>query len=46
LSRIFKPFVFLVAGIYFLADAAFWMLAKPVIRWLADHWVKRRQLPT
>jgi hypothetical protein len=39
LSRIFKPFVFLMAGIYFLLDAAFWMLAKPVIRWLADHWI-------
>jgi hypothetical protein len=39
LSRIFKPFVFLVAGIYFLVDAAFWTLARPVIRWLADHWI-------
>ena len=39
MSRIFKPFVFLVAGIYFLVDAAFWTLAKPVIRWLADHWI-------
>ena len=39
MSRIFKPFVFLVAGIYFLLDAAVWMLAKPVIRWLAEHWV-------
>jgi hypothetical protein len=39
LSRIFKPFVFVVAGIYFLVDAAFWTLAKPVIRWLADHWI-------
>jgi hypothetical protein len=38
-SRIFKPFVFVLAGIYFLVDAAIWMLARPVIRWLADHWV-------
>ena len=39
MSRIFKPFVFVLAGIYFLVDAAIWMLARPVIRWLADHWV-------
>ena len=39
MSRIFKPLVFLVAGIYFLVDAAFWTLAKPVIRRLADHWI-------
>jgi hypothetical protein len=38
LTRIFKPFVFLVAAIYFLVDAAFWTVAKPVARWLSDHW--------
>jgi hypothetical protein len=31
--------VFLVAGIYFLLDAAVWTLAKPAIRWLAEHWI-------
>ena len=39
MSRIFKPLVFLVAGIYFLVDAAFWTFAKPVIRRLANHWI-------
>jgi hypothetical protein len=39
LSRIFKPFVFIVAGIYFMVDAAFWTLARPLIRWLANHWI-------
>ena len=39
MRRIVKPFVILVASIYFLLDAAVWMLAKPVIRWLADHWI-------
>lgn len=39
MNRIFKPFVFLLAGIYFLVDAAIWMLARPVIRWLANHWI-------
>jgi hypothetical protein len=42
LSRIFKPFVFLVAAIYFLVDAAFWVVARPVARWLEDHWVLHR----
>ena len=39
LNRIFKPFVFLVAAIYFLVDAAFWTVAKPIARRLADHWL-------
>lgn len=42
MSRIFKPLVFVLAGIYFLVDAAVWMLAKPAIRWLADHWLVGR----
>jgi hypothetical protein len=39
LSRILRPFVFLLAAIYFLVDAAVWTFARPVIRWLADHWI-------
>jgi hypothetical protein len=35
-NRILKPFVFLVAALYFLVDAAFWTIARPVARWLAD----------
>jgi hypothetical protein len=42
LSRIFKPFVFLVAAIYFLVDATFWLIARPVARWLAGHWAFHR----
>jgi hypothetical protein len=38
LSRIFKPFVFLIAAIYFLVDAVFFTLFKPVIRRLAEGW--------
>jgi hypothetical protein len=38
LNRIFKPFVFLLAAIYFLVDVVFWTVAKPVSR-LADRWV-------
>jgi hypothetical protein len=39
LSRIFKPVVFLIAAIYFLVDAVFFTLFKPVFRRLADCWV-------
>ena len=38
MSRIFKPFVFLIAAIYFLVDAVFFTLFKPVIRRLAEGW--------
>jgi len=39
LGRIFKPFVFLIAAIYFLVDAVFFTLFKPLFRRLADCWV-------
>jgi hypothetical protein len=39
LGRIFKPFVFLIAAIYFLVDAVFFTVFKPVFRRLADCWV-------
>jgi len=38
LNRIFKPFVFILAAIYFVVDAAFWTIARPVARLLGDHW--------
>jgi hypothetical protein len=38
-KRVLKPFVFLVAAIYFLVDAAFLTVAKPVGRRLADLWI-------
>jgi hypothetical protein len=42
LNRIFKPFVFVLAAIYFVVDAAFWTIARPVARLLGDHWVFER----
>jgi hypothetical protein len=39
LRRIFKSAVFLVAGIYFLVDVVLFVLAKPLLRWVADCWV-------
>ena len=39
MNRILKPFVFLVAAIYFLVDALFLTLARPIARRLADLWI-------
>jgi hypothetical protein len=39
LKRILKPFVFLIAAVYFLVDAVVLALARPIARWLAGHWV-------
>jgi hypothetical protein len=36
LNRILKPFVFLVAAIYFVVDAAFLTVARPITRRLAQ----------
>jgi hypothetical protein len=36
LNRIFKPFVFLIAAIYFLVDAVFLTVARPIARRLAE----------
>jgi hypothetical protein len=41
-NRIFKPFVFLMAAIYFLVDAAVWTAARPIAEWLANHWAFER----
>jgi hypothetical protein len=38
-NRLFKLFVVVVAAIYFLVDAVFLTAARPVARWLADHWI-------
>jgi hypothetical protein len=38
-NRILKPFVVVLAAIYFLADAVFMTVAKPLARWIAAHWV-------
>jgi hypothetical protein len=36
LNRIFKPFLFLIAAIYFLVDAVFLPIAEPLARRLGD----------
>ena len=41
-NRIVKPFVVVLAAIYFLADAIFATIAHPLARWIGDHWVFSR----
>jgi hypothetical protein len=41
-NRILKPFVIVLAAIYFLADAVFMTVARPLARWMAKHRVFNR----
>jgi hypothetical protein len=39
MSRIVKPFVVIVAAVWFLADAIFSTIAHPLALWLGEHWI-------
>ena len=39
MNRILKPIIFLLAAIYFLVDAIFLTIAKPLANWIAEHWI-------
>jgi hypothetical protein len=41
-KRIFRPFTYALAILYFLVDAAFMAIAKPISNWVARHIVLRR----
>jgi hypothetical protein len=41
-KRILKPVTYVLAALYFLADAAFLGVAKPISNWFARHVVLRR----
>jgi hypothetical protein len=41
-NRIIKPFVVVLAAVWFLADAIFATIAHPLARWLGEHWVLNR----
>jgi hypothetical protein len=41
-KRILKPITYILAALYFLVDAAFMAIAKPISDWLARHVVLRR----
>jgi len=38
-NRIIRPFVVVLAAIWFLADAIFSTIAHPLALWLGNHWV-------
>jgi hypothetical protein len=38
-NRILKPFVYLLAAIYFMVDAIFMTVARPLSNWIAAHWI-------
>jgi hypothetical protein len=41
-KRILKPVTYVIAALYFLVDAAFMALAKPISDWLARHIALKR----
>jgi hypothetical protein len=41
-NRILKPVTYVLAAVYFLVDAAFIAVAKPVSNWIAKHLVLRK----
>jgi hypothetical protein len=41
-NRILKPVTYVLAAIYFLVDAAFIAVAKPLSNWIAKHLVLRK----
>ena len=42
MKRILKPISYVLAAVYFLVDAVFIAVAKPVSDWLAKHLVLRK----
>jgi hypothetical protein len=42
MSRILKPLTYVLAALYFLVDAVFMTVARPVANWIAGHLALRR----
>jgi hypothetical protein len=42
MKRILQPTIYVLATLYFLVDAAFMAIAKPISNWVAKHVVLRR----
>jgi hypothetical protein len=42
MSRVLKPITYVLAALYFLVDAVFVTVAKPISDWIAHHVVLRR----
>src|SRR6201747_2173520 len=41
-NRSLKPFVIVLAAIYFLVDAVFMTVARPLANWIEKHWILKR----
>jgi hypothetical protein len=41
-NRMLKPITYVLAAVYFLVDAVFMSVAKPISNWIAKHLVLRR----
>lgn len=41
LDRILKPVICTLAAIYFLVDAIFMTVARPLANWIAEYWIFR-----
>jgi hypothetical protein len=41
-NRVLKPITYFLAAVYFLVDAVFMTVAKPISDWIATHVVLRR----
>src|SRR5215475_4217675 len=41
-NRILKPVTYVLAAVYFLVDAVFMTVARPISNWIAKHVVMRR----
>ena len=39
MKHVLKPLVFLLAAVYFLVEAVFLTIARPIARWLANLWI-------
>lgn len=42
MKRFLKPVTYVLAAVYFLVDAAFMTIARPISDWVANHLVLRR----
>jgi hypothetical protein len=41
-NRVLKPITYVLAAVYFLVDAVFMSVAKPISNWIANHLVLKR----
>ena len=42
MKRILKPFTYILAAVYFVVDALFMTVARPIARWIGRHFQFKR----